>query len=140
MLHLPPGVLRRPNRPQDQRESRGARRTDRREAAQRAHRHREAVLQEGIHAIRQLLAARGAARGEPWLGRTRCSAVPTAGPSSRSGRVAATAAERGTPSWKKRSAGRVDRSEEHTSELQSRLHLVCRLLLEKKTQSDATLH
>src|SRR3989449_2084420 len=25
-----------------------------------------------------------------------------------------------------------DRSEEHTSELQSRLHLVCRLLLEKK--------
>src|SRR5687768_17675894 len=29
------------------------------------------------------------------------------------------------------SGGRV-RSEEHTSELQSRLHLVCRLLLEKK--------
>src|SRR2546429_5703282 len=29
----------------------------------------------------------------------------------------------------------VDRSEEHTSELQSRLHLVCRLLLEKKTRS-----
>src|SRR2546429_5618010 len=30
--------------------------------------------------------------------------------------------------------GRLDgrRSEEHTSELQSRLHLVCRLLLEKK--------
>src|SRR2546422_6881734 len=27
---------------------------------------------------------------------------------------------------------RVLRSEEHTSELQSRLHLVCRLLLEKK--------
>src|SRR2546422_7923299 len=29
-------------------------------------------------------------------------------------------------------ARRVGRSEEHTSELQSRLHLVCRLLLEKK--------
>src|SRR2546422_6937172 len=29
------------------------------------------------------------------------------------------------------------RSEEHTSELQSRLHLVCRLLLEKKKTSDA---
>src|SRR3989304_3631296 len=29
--------------------------------------------------------------------------------------------------------GRGDRSEEHTSELQSRLHLVCRLLLEKNT-------
>src|SRR2546422_3461640 len=28
----------------------------------------------------------------------------------------------------------VGRSEEHTSELQSRLHLVCRLLLEKKKQ------
>src|SRR2546429_5342345 len=28
--------------------------------------------------------------------------------------------------------GRTKRSEEHTSELQSRLHLVCRLLLEKK--------
>src|SRR2546422_2687175 len=30
---------------------------------------------------------------------------------------------------------RRERSEEHTSELQSRLHLVCRLLLEKKKQS-----
>src|SRR2546422_4563427 len=29
------------------------------------------------------------------------------------------------------------RSEEHTSELQSRLHLVCRLLLEKKKKSEA---
>src|SRR2546429_7242303 len=28
-----------------------------------------------------------------------------------------------------------NRSEEHTSELQSRLHLVCRLLLEKKKQN-----
>src|SRR2546422_1677798 len=28
----------------------------------------------------------------------------------------------------------IGRSEEHTSELQSRLHLVCRLLLEKKKQ------
>src|SRR2546422_5746745 len=28
------------------------------------------------------------------------------------------------------------RSEEHTSELQSRLHLVCRLLLEKKKKHD----
>src|SRR2546422_7773466 len=29
-----------------------------------------------------------------------------------------------------------ERSEEHTSELQSRLHLVCRLLLEKKKKED----
>src|SRR2546422_4460584 len=32
------------------------------------------------------------------------------------------------------------RSEEHTSELQSRLHLVCRLLLEKKKTTHATDH
>src|SRR2546422_4378988 len=31
-----------------------------------------------------------------------------------------------------------DRSEEHTSELQSRLHLVCRLLLEKKKKNKKT--
>src|SRR2546422_10114881 len=34
-----------------------------------------------------------------------------------------------------RSFDRSARSEEHTSELQSRLHLVCRLLLEKKKKS-----
>src|SRR5205809_7598762 len=46
----------------------------------------------------------------------------------------------GEPSWTLRTQGRrwgcgavgEPRSEEHTSELQSRLHLVCRLLLEKK--------
>src|SRR5207253_6576845 len=32
-------------------------------------------------------------------------------------------------------SARTDRSEEHTSELQSRGHLVCRLLLEKKKHS-----
>src|SRR3712207_7622157 len=32
------------------------------------------------------------------------------------------------------------RSEEHTSELQSRQYLVCRLLLEKKKQTHSTLH
>src|SRR5256884_1193939 len=32
----------------------------------------------------------------------------------------------------------IQRSEEHTSELQSRLHLVCRLLLEKKKQRHIT--
>src|SRR2546429_1673953 len=32
---------------------------------------------------------------------------------------------------------RTTRSEEHTSELQSRLHLVCRLLLEKKKNTHA---
>src|SRR5687768_17829980 len=32
----------------------------------------------------------------------------------------------------------AERSEEHTSELQSRLHLVCRLLLEKKNKKNNT--
>src|SRR3989449_6683634 len=37
---------------------------------------------------------------------------------------------------------REERSEEHTSELQSRLHLVCRLLLEKKKNrsTDRAVH
>src|SRR2546429_6238164 len=38
-----------------------------------------------------------------------------------------------------RSRDRKKRSEEHTSELQSRLHLVCRLLLEKKNDHYARL-
>src|SRR3712207_7440414 len=33
-----------------------------------------------------------------------------------------------------------DRSEEHTSELQSRQYLVCRLLLEKKKNTDLLVH
>src|SRR5436305_10457763 len=35
---------------------------------------------------------------------------------------------------------RQDRSEEHTSELQSRPHLVCRLLLEKKNKSSSHIY
>src|SRR2546422_2026661 len=38
------------------------------------------------------------------------------------------------------STPRPSRSEEHTSELQSRLHLVCRLLLEKKKKKSHTLN
>src|SRR5215208_8542183 len=37
-----------------------------------------------------------------------------------------------------RSSTRAGRSEEHTSELQSRGHLVCRLLLEKKQKTKRT--
>src|SRR2546422_8333210 len=42
------------------------------------------------------------------------------------------------PAWP---AGRssIRRSEEHTSELQSRLHIVCRLLLEKKTRNNSQM-
>src|SRR2546422_5258756 len=50
--------------------------------------------------------------------------------------------------WQGRSSGRAPthrhpaarRSEEHTSELQSRLHLVCRLLLEKKKKKKKQNH
>src|SRR5262245_64226335 len=35
---------------------------------------------------------------------------------------------------------RVERSEEHTSELQSLRHLVCRLLLEKKKKKQNTIY
>src|SRR2546422_5460800 len=43
-------------------------------------------------------------------------------------------AARGVPEQRGRRAAQ-HRSEEHTSELQSRLHLVCRLLLEKKKKN-----
>src|SRR2546422_5523545 len=39
--------------------------------------------------------------------------------------------------WIASTIARLLRSEEHTSELQSRLHLVCRLLLEKKKKRAA---
>src|SRR2546429_4061191 len=60
---------------------------------------------------------------------------------SRSAWVARHAARSARPSAKSAatasawSSSLTQRSEEHTSELQSRLHLVCRLLLEKKKQS-----
>src|SRR6195256_1061081 len=41
--------------------------------------------------------------------------------------------------WSTEYGERLDRSEEHTSELQSLRHLVCRLLLEKKTGQSVVL-
>src|SRR3712207_7332017 len=54
-------------------------------------------------------------------------------------------AGRGSGRGSRRRAGatwgcRVPRSEEHTSELQSRQYLVCRLLLEKKKNQPSILH
>src|SRR2546422_6030492 len=43
--------------------------------------------------------------------------------------------ERASSIAKSRNGAMNQRSEEHTSELQSRLHLVCRLLLEKKKKT-----
>src|SRR5258707_11459826 len=60
---------------------------------------------------------------------TRCTARhPSATPSLRERRSPGTAAWPHSPLWTRMSG----RSEEHTSELQSRQYLVCRLLLEKK--------
>src|SRR3712207_8790484 len=44
--------------------------------------------------------------------------------------------ERAHPDERVLAGGGADRSEEHTSELQSRQYLVCRLLLEKKQRDD----
>src|SRR2546429_3778204 len=49
-----------------------------------------------------------------------------------SGRRSPASGTRGTKHLRGAESRRRKRSEEHTSELQSRLHLVCRLLLEKK--------
>src|SRR4029077_1649816 len=56
----------------------------------------------------------------------------------RSCRETSSPASRRGPSWY-RSRWRTRRSEEHTSELQSHLNLVCRLLLEKKERLSAYL-
>src|SRR5438309_9280729 len=42
-------------------------------------------------------------------------------------------------SWTTAQESALARSEEHTSELQSQFHLVCRLLLEKKKKNDHLL-
>src|SRR3712207_8038030 len=75
---------------------------------------------------------------------TSCSRTSTsaAGPRSTASRSSST---RRTPAWagrtrasSTRTSRRSPRSEEHTSELQSRQYLVCRLLLEKKKKTNKT--
>src|ERR1035438_3394486 len=53
--------------------------------------------------------------------------------------ICARVRSRPPPSSPPRSPGIVHRSEEHTSELQSLRHLVCRLLLEKNMHSRGTV-
>src|SRR5690625_6720337 len=60
------------------------------------------------------------------------AAVPAAGSSGAVSPLPHAARERGSAIPPATAASRVLRSEEHTSELQSLGHLVCRLLLEKK--------
>src|SRR6266550_6817065 len=57
---------------------------------------------------------------------------------SRAGGCAGRPGQAGRPDRRRPAARRRARSEEHTSELQSRLHLVCRLLLEKKKNTPTT--
>src|SRR2546422_1604840 len=64
----------------------------------------------------------------PRLRGTPAGRVPAAGRAAHRAAVPAVRAAR------LGAVARMARSEEHTSELQSRLHLVCRLLLEKKKQ------
>src|SRR2546430_11480255 len=66
----------------------------------------------------------------PGLGFTSGRAWESAQPDSLTTTVAVEDADSGTVV--------VSRSEEHTSELQSQSNLVCRLLLEKKTNKSAT--
>src|SRR3712207_8401784 len=72
-------------------------------------------------------ADRGVARGALRPARKRLARLPPGarGPHARAARRAAAA----------RRLRLLDRSEEHTSELQSRQYLVCRLLLEKKKKN-----
>src|SRR2546422_7505598 len=60
-----------------------------------------------------------------------CTAMPATPTNLKANPVGGTAVDL---TWTDNSAVEDGRSEEHTSELQSRLHLVCRLLLEKKKE------
>src|SRR3712207_7383451 len=69
---------------------------------------------------------------------TIASRPPSAGSAARSAarRLIALALSKPTTRAPRRASSAATRSEEHTSELQSRQYLVCRLLLEKKKNKD----
>src|SRR5437870_10717488 len=70
-------------------------------------------------------------RSDPWIGTSQLNDMVLVSPIFHRGRIVGYAANIAhSPD-----VGDVGRSEEHTSELQSRGHLVCRLLLEKKKQT-----
>src|SRR3712207_7827425 len=80
--------------------------------------------------FRSCSAGRTGGRPGRWAGSTRdtASGSPTAGRCPRRNGNSSAQVE----------ANRLSRSEEHTSELQSRQYLVCRLLLEKKKRELTT--
>src|SRR5690625_6591291 len=87
------------------------------------------------HGRREGPAPAAPASGGRW-GRGRCPAADGRSSSRRCPVVGVVVGRGGAPERRRAVAGSArtggDRSEEHTSELQSRGHLVCRLLLEKK--------
>src|SRR2546429_6248188 len=66
--------------------------------------------------------------------------IPAPQTSSEKGGVGPTAGLGVLPATRRSAGDPEQRSEEHTSELQSRLHIVCRLLLEKKKICHRTSH
>src|SRR5205823_15046353 len=89
-----------------------------------------------LHDALPISAIRGCVR-RPQSGGLPISSSPN--PAPRSTSCSPAAAGRPAPPWAGRPAAAgeqlVERSEEHTSELQSLAYLVCRLLLEKKKKS-----
>src|SRR2546422_8366830 len=78
----------------------------------------------------------GTRDGDPGHGRVCQLPHPPRARAGRAPGAVAGTASRDESSMSDRARAQVTtRSEEHTSELQSRLHLVCRLLLEKKKHS-----
>src|SRR3712207_7485153 len=65
-------------------------------------------------------------------GTTTCAVITAQTPASTAARNGSSAAARSPATTGNARCESTDRSEEHTSELQSRQYLVCRLLLEKK--------
>src|SRR2546422_5123372 len=101
------------------------------------HVHRDAAVEE-IPDERYDAAVRGPHRGPFAAGEieTRMPAAPHAVHLTSGAEEARDARGAGTKERRFPQLGYVVRSEEHTSELQSRLHLVCRLLLEKKKKKN----
>src|SRR2546422_6318443 len=81
--------------------------------------------------------------GRAWTGAGRCRSKTLEPPAETAATIApvtAIFAAVEPPSAILRLDSSSPRSEEHTSELQSRLHLVCRLLLEKKKKKTSLLY
>src|SRR2546422_8287080 len=76
----------------------------------------------------------GATRSRMWLNNVAAAILAAGKPGCPVRRSHSSKHRKAPPAGARRCSGWQDatRSEEHTSELQSRLHLVCRLLLEKK--------